>query len=315
MSLVNFVPYMTMLLVIGSYSDTHGRKIALILPILGSSIKILLDMAIVYFDLPVWCFLFGVVEYCFGGIYTLFVACFAYIADTVPKEMRATRMAIIDATIIGVSAVGHFLVGYLIRWVGYFYPYLFCLGGKFITLIYAIFFIPETRNTNTTSNDNQGKPTCLANFYKGLRIYAIDDGTKRMWQLLLFMAVYFLAELIHYTDVLTLFELNAPLCWNSVYIGYFSAFNDILKCIAIIIAAFLLTKWFSVKTLFLIGIISACLHRVYIAFVISTVMMFLCKYQKSFILSKKRMPGHLFRFDLRNMGYDQNLTVEFLNTQ
>ena len=278
-SLVNIIPYMTMLLIIGSYSDTHGRRIAFILPCIGSTIKILLEMAIVYFDLPVWCFLFGVVEYFFGGVYTLFVACFAYIADTVPTNMLATRMAIIDAAILGIGAMGNLIVGYLIHWIGYFYPYLFCLAGKVTALLYAIFFIPESVDSERIlrgKQDRQGG--CFQNFYKGLRIYAIDNGTNRRWQLLLFMAVYFIAEIIHLEDIRTLFELNAPLCWNSIYIGYFGAFDDIVKCIAIIIAAFLLNKCFSVEGLFLIGIISSFFHKFYIAFVISTVMMFLCEY-------------------------------------
>ncbi len=284
LSLVNFVPYITMLLVIGAYSDTHGRKIALILPILGSTAKILIDMAIVYFDLPVWCLLFGVVEYFFGGIFTLFVACFAYIADTVPKDKRATRMAIIDAIILGISAAGHFLVGYLIHWWGYFYPYLFCLVGKIITLVYTIFFVPETRNSKKNSQEKGKTPNCIRNLYKGLYIYAVDNGTNRQWQLLMFMAVYLFAELIHYTDVLTLYELNAPLCWNSVYIGIFGAFNDIIKCIAIIIAAFVLTRYLSVEALFLIGIVSTCVHKAFIGFSVTTVMMFLCECYIHFLI-------------------------------
>ena len=277
LSLVNIVPYMTMLLIVSSYSDTHGRRIALILPCIGSITRILLEMAIVHFDLPVWCFLFGAVEYLFGGFPTLSVACFAYIADTVPREKLATRMTILDATIKGTHAVGHLLVGYLIHWMGYFYPYLFCLAGKIISLFYAIFAVPESLKTDSILHDKKDNQSCLTKLYNGLRIYTIDNGTNRRWQLLLFMILYFIAELIQSTGIMTLFELNAPLCWDSVYIGYFDAITDVIKCIAIIIAALLLTKFFSVRALFIIGIISSSLHKFYIAFVSSTAMMFLCK--------------------------------------
>lgn len=231
MSLVNFIPGLIMLFVIGSYSDRLGRKIALITPCFGSICGILLQMAIVYFDLPVWVFLFGVVEYLFGGLYAVFTGCFAYIADTVPQEKRALRMTILDATVFFMAAAGNLVVGYMIQWMGYFYPYIFCLVGKIITLLYGIFFIPESLQTKH-DNIEKGKPSRLGpcqNISRGLKIFIVDNGTNRRWQLLLFMLLYFIAEIIDYDDIIILFELNAPLCWDSVMIGYYGAATDMVK--------------------------------------------------------------------------------------
>ncbi len=230
MSLVNFIPGLVMLLVIGSYSDRLGRKLALITPCIGSITGILVQMAIVYFDLPVWVFLFGVVEYLFGGLYTIVTGCFAYIADTVPQEKRALRMTILDAIVFFMAAVGNIIVGYMIQWMGYFYPYIYCLVGKIITLLYAIFFIPESLQPKYDSVQ-QGKQQRLGpcqNIGRGLKIFLVDNGTNRRWQLLLFMLLYFVAEMIDYDDIMTLFELNAPLCWDSVMIGYFGAATDMV---------------------------------------------------------------------------------------
>ena len=270
-----------MIIVYGSLSDQLGRRLALIAPVIGSISGILVQMAIVYFELPVWCFLFCSVEYFFGGICVMITGTFAYIADTVPKEKRAVRMSILDATILANAAVGNIIVGYLIDIMGYFYPYIFCLIGKLLTLTYAVFFIPETVRKNPEKLQ-QSNGQILENLKAGIKLYLVDNGSGRRSQLNLLLLSYIIADIISTFSVLTLYEMNAPLCWSSVLIGYFGAASDLIRCIGMIIAAFILKKWLSEKWLAALGLFSNVSYYLYLAFVVSTIMMFFCKYIHKF---------------------------------
>ena len=109
----------------------------------------ILYMAIIHFNLPVELFILGAAEYAFEGMSAFMGNCFAYIADYVPKENRAMRMVYLDAMIFLNGAISHLIVGYWISWQGYFVPLYFVNGGKVLTLLYAIFLIPETVPKNS----------------------------------------------------------------------------------------------------------------------------------------------------------------------
>ena len=47
-----------------------------------------------------------------------------------------------------------------------------------------------------------------------------------------------------------------------------------------IAAALFLKRWLSEKGLFMLGIMSSFFHKVYLSFVVTTVMLFLCKYHE-----------------------------------
>ena len=277
MSLVEYLPAVIMTLIYGSYSDTIGRRLALVSPVIGSISSILVQMCIVYFDLPVWCFLFGVVEYFFGGFYVLITGIFAYIADTVPEEKRAMRMAILDAVFLATAAVGSVTVGYLIHITGYFIPYIFCLVGKLVTLMYVFFFVPETVRKAPNESTKRLRQI-LKNIKNGIKLCLVDNDTGRCMKINLLLLTYLIADLISTSSIMILFELNTPLCWSSVLIGYFGAASDVIKCIAMVVAAFVLKRWFSEKWLAVLGLFSCVCFDVYIAFVVSTLMMFFCKY-------------------------------------
>ena len=287
-SLVNYLPAVVMIIVYGSYSDRLGRRIALISPVIGSILSIIVQLAIVYFDLPVWCFLFGVVEYFGGGFFSMITGTFAYIADTVPKEKRAIRMTILDALILANSALGNVIVGYMIDIMGYFYPYVFCLVGKILTLIYGVFLIPETVRKPSNKSETGTRRRILDDITNGIKLYILDNGKGRRIQLNLLLFTYVIGDLILTFTILTLFEMNAPLCWNSVYIGYFGAISDIFKCIGMVVAALFLKRFLSEKWLTVLGLVSSVGYYLYLAFVISTIMMFFCKYALAVKCARKQ---------------------------
>lgn len=81
-SIVSSVPAMFVVMLIGPYSDKRGRKIAIILPLLGSMLSSLNTFLNAYFQWPVEMLFIGHFIYgCTGFWVTMFMGCIAFIAD------------------------------------------------------------------------------------------------------------------------------------------------------------------------------------------------------------------------------------------
>ena len=235
-------------------------------------------MAIIYFHLPVELLILGAVEYAFGGMSAFLGNCFAYIADYVPKEKRAMRMVYLDAMIFLNGAVSHLVVGFWIKWQGYFDPFYFVLGGKVLTLLYAIFFIPETVPKYSSEREGSACKNIFHDLKNGVQLFTKDDGSNRRWQLLTMLLAYLVPQLISTYSITTLFEMNAPLCWNSVKIGYYGVIRDIIPCIFLVISALVLKRLVPIEWQAVIGLTSDFAKNLYFAFVTSTIMMYFGKF-------------------------------------
>ena len=219
-----FIPGILAMLIYGAYSDKLGRKLLFILPPIGSIVDAVIHMAIIYFDLSIyWFFISFIGGIIFGGYSLIYIGCYSYIADTVPPKQRAFRMTMIDVVVRflgGFTALG---IGYWIRASGYFWPYLFVIGGNAIALLYGIFFIPETVQKSRTAKFQ------FKDIINSFKLYIVDDGTKRRWKLQVLTLSYMVEIIFMMGGIFTLFEMNAPLCWDSVFIGYYSATSDTIR--------------------------------------------------------------------------------------
>ena len=273
--LATFLPSMISMLLYGAYSDKIGRKLLFILPPIGSIIDVLLQMAIIYFELPVWVFFFSRIGSVFFGDHSLvFIAMYSYIADTVPPHKRAIRMIIIDV-------IGRFLGGFVQLGIGYwikesyFWPYVYIGVGFFLSTLYAIFLIPETVQRNPLSKFK------FSDVKKAFTLYITDDGSNRRWKLQLLTMSLMVEILFIAMSVDTLFEMNAPLCWNSVMIGYYGAARDTIAAIGGVAGVFL-KRCLADHWLAFIGKITYTAEMLYMSMVRTTLMMYFGKYRGHF---------------------------------
>ena len=221
----------------------------------------------------------------------MFMGAFAYVADTSSPDQRAIRMTVLDALFLIAAAVGELFVGYWIKAQGFLHPLYFVMAGKIITLIYAIFFIPETigrrkatveppqqQSSSKAPSTSSSASFSLEDVKKGFLLYFNDNGTGRRWKLNVLLASYILANIITSYRIMTLFEMNTPLCWDSVFIGYFGAASMGIRCIATLFGAFILKMLMSEAWIVAISRAQSVLEGVYTAFVSTTVMMFFGKF-------------------------------------
>ena len=280
LSLLIFIPSFFGLLVYGALGDRFGRRPILILPCFGSLLQALLYICIIKFDLSVYFFFAEPVTYFFGNFNSIFMAAFAYISDIVPSEKLSFRMTIVDVVAIGNAAVANLFVGYWIKAQGFLWPMVFVAGGKVLALIYAVLFIPETVKNPNQGDGNQNKMR-LKDFFTGLRLIYKDNGTGRCSKINLLLAALIIGSLISAYSILILFQLNDPLCWDSVYIGYFSSSSMLIKCLSMLFAAGVLKKYMSDQWLLFMALVSTCLQYTFLIFATNIIIMFIGEYMTS----------------------------------
>ena len=87
------IPSIFMVLLLGPWTDTGGRRPALLSPPVGSAIESLLIIVIMYLDLPVYILFVGEAISGFSGFATIMtMAAFAYVADTTTDQKLAIHI-------------------------------------------------------------------------------------------------------------------------------------------------------------------------------------------------------------------------------
>ena len=269
-SITGFIPALLAYIVFGSMSDRIGRRFLFILPPIGSLFRAALIAAVIKFELPIWVFIFNALEFMLGSFELLTLASFAYLADTTSPKYLAMRMTIIQVIIYLSGGVSDLVVGYFINAVGYLWPTLFVCCGMTLTILYAVFLIPET-----VVKIPMAKKIQSGDFTRALKMYKTDNGSGRLWKLRIVSFAFFIAYSTHNMGAVRLMIMNAPLCWGPVLFGYFEGFSYGIKALGILLIA-ALTGGARIPEgwLLLMGLFSSFAEAIFIPFVQNSVMMF-----------------------------------------
>ncbi|XP_061435140.1 lysosomal proton-coupled steroid conjugate and bile acid symporter SLC46A3-like isoform X2 [Lethenteron reissneri] len=149
LSLSGFVPIMAAGLVLGALSDNHGRRVALMLPLVGDILSTVIFILIVHFELPLWIlYISNVLTGFLGGTTTLLGISFAYVADTTTKMNRNWRVALLEMALGAVGIGASFASGHFTKVAkgikGLLAPFYFEVGVDVVCFFYAAFFLHET---------------------------------------------------------------------------------------------------------------------------------------------------------------------------
>ncbi|CAC5425596.1 unnamed protein product [Mytilus coruscus] len=211
--------------VLGPLSDKVGRKPVLVFTVSLFAITFALRTYAVYAKLNLyWYLLFCVVEGLAGCHYTYDVICLS-ILNTCAKqdESKPFNIALFDTMmVIGVCAsdIG---TGYLIKLTGYTYPFL--TGTALLVLILISIIITLKENTKLPIKQN---PVNISSSFIDIcslcrKTNTLMNSTRQLF--LMYILVYFTNEFPYMANgsIRTLYELGAPLCWNSVKVGWYTA--------------------------------------------------------------------------------------------
>ncbi|KAJ8275587.1 hypothetical protein COCON_G00073390 [Conger conger] len=286
--LFSMVPSLVVTLLLVASSDRRGRKITIVLPLLGSLVYALSFLAISFFRLNLYLLVAAnFVSSLFGGVGTLLGGCFAYVADLCPDGTRRTmRMAGVDMVIGLLSGVASLSTGYFLRAAGFNWPFVTAVLFHLANLAYVALVLEETVRAPA---DPPGPPPpdgappapprrAVLSLAHGVFALFAAGGRRRsalLVLLLLTFSSYSFANMGGLSAV-TLYELNEPLCWDEILIGYGSALSTVVFLTSFAGVA-LLSRCLPDAAIVLVGLLSVMSGLVMIAFAKTTLMMFLVR--------------------------------------
>ena len=294
-NIASLLPGIVSLILLGSYSDRGGRKVAIIVPQVGALIRCISVLAIIYFDWPLFVIVIGAfLEGLTGGISMVISAGFSYVAD-ITSNNRSFKMTFLESCFGLGTMVSQVAAGYLIASLGYFYPFLILAIIILLDLGIAACFLPET-----VTRDPGARFWSLGHFRKAFNLYCRDNGTGRRWKLLLSLSIVFFTCLVTLgrTDVQIFYLLDVPFCWSPVLIGYFGAMFMLIAAPAAVLMTKLTQSTFGDSGLMLIGTISGVAYQAVMAFSVTTLLVFMGKFNYYLCILKRMLQPHYFALKL-----------------
>ncbi|KAF6097165.1 solute carrier family 46 member 1 [Phyllostomus discolor] len=206
---------------LGSWSDCVGRRPLLVLASLGLLVQALVSIFVVQLQLHVGFFVLGRILCALLGDFSgLLAAGFASVADVSSHHSRTIRMALLEACIGVAGMLASLLGGYWLHAQGYANPFWLALALLIFMAFYAAFCFGETLKEPTPA-----RLFTLRHHRSIVQLYMAPAPEKSRKHLALYSLVIFVVITVHFgaQDILTIYELSRPLCWDSKLIGYGSA--------------------------------------------------------------------------------------------
>ncbi|XP_071399500.1 lysosomal proton-coupled steroid conjugate and bile acid symporter SLC46A3 isoform X1 [Centroberyx affinis] len=282
--LFSSIPSLAVTLVLVAYSDRRGRKITIILPLIGTLIYTLSFLTVSYFELNLYLLIgASLASSLFGGIGTFLGGCFAYIADLCEDGRQKTlRMAGVDMVIGLLSGVASLSTGYFLRAAGFNWPFITSALCQCFILLYAVFILEETVKrapVDAVALDGSPQQSAMKQMVYG--VYQLFAGASRTCNttvvLLLLIFTTFSFANIGGLSMITLYELNEPLCWSEILIGYGSALSTTIFLTSFVGVSLFTYCGVPQLLIILIGILSVVSGMILVAFAKTTLLMFIVR--------------------------------------
>ena len=272
------LPSIFMALLLGAWSDKVGRKIIMMLPVIGGLIDTVFILTTMYADLPIYTLFIGSFINGFCGFFpTMILAIFSYIADITVESKRALHLGIIEAIAFLSGMVSHLTSGWWIKHLGFTSPYWLIFGLHMVNLAYVTFILRETihlpeKKTFSTLFDK-------AHFKRILHVFTAAKEDRK-WQLsgLMLASAFMMVSSIGFGSVIVLYALDTPFCCSPIMIGYFLADSMFLQAIGAMIGFFVLRRCMSEMTLTQLGFCSMVASLIMMAFITTKLLMFIGTY-------------------------------------
>ncbi|NXU59196.1 S46A3 protein, partial [Turnix velox] len=281
LELTGALPSLIVAFVIVANGDHQGRKRSLVLPSMGSLIADVFFTAISYFSLSLSIlFVVAFISGLFGSMATFLGGGFAFIADVCHDEkQKTTRIAVVDLIFGVVSGLAGLLSGYFLKGIGFTWTFVVASLLHVVNIIYIIFLLDDT--VSTSEFQHQAPASCkelLKETFSGVyMLFKTAPSKKRILIImLLFTFMTYLFTVFGGSSLFTLYELDEPLCWNEVYIGYgAAAFTSV--SLTSFLGVYLFSKCLKDIYIVFIGIFSYIGGMVMAAFAKTTLLMFLVR--------------------------------------
>uniref|UniRef100_A0A8D1LQB7 Lysosomal proton-coupled steroid conjugate and bile acid symporter SLC46A3 n=1 Tax=Sus scrofa TaxID=9823 RepID=A0A8D1LQB7_PIG len=278
MDMSGLIPGLLSTFILLSHSDQRGRKFPLILSSVGALAHSTWLCLLSYFAFPIHLLIASTFISALFGNYTTFLgASFAYIVDQCKeKKQRTIRIAIIDFLLGIVTGLTGLFSGYFIRELGFVWSFLIITMAVTVNLIYILFFLEDSMKESPSQNVSISCTEGLKNpFYRTYMLFKNTAGEQRsLLCLLVFTMIAYFFVVIGISPIFTLYELDSPLCWDAVLIGYGSALGSV-SFFSSFLGIWLFSYCMEDIHMAYIGIFTTMVGMAMTAFAKTTLMMFL----------------------------------------
>ncbi|XP_074645599.1 lysosomal proton-coupled steroid conjugate and bile acid symporter SLC46A3-like [Tubulanus polymorphus] len=213
--------------VIGTYVDTAGRRVALLVPCFFALLQSIFLSVIIYFHLPVYCLVFVKLLQGIGSWEVVLMVMYTLLSDTTKPSERAIRMTITQGIYIVSTAVSEAAVGFWIQNSGYLYPCICMAALLGLNWLYVYFLVPETLDLEVAPNVDR---TVLSSCTFEQRIRSLvavlrrNENGRRVRIIVLNILVFlYVFPSFSSVAIIMLIMMDTPLCWGPLKIGIYQA--------------------------------------------------------------------------------------------
>uniref|UniRef100_A0A8C8SMY8 Lysosomal proton-coupled steroid conjugate and bile acid symporter SLC46A3 n=1 Tax=Pelusios castaneus TaxID=367368 RepID=A0A8C8SMY8_9SAUR len=281
LDLTGAIPSILVAIVLVADGDRHGRKKSLVLPSVGGFITNAFFGVLSYFSLSLSIlFALAVFGSLFGSLATFLGGGFAYVADLCKEEKQKTiRIAVVDMIFGLVAGLAGLTSGYFINGLGF--PWTFGVASllHFLNVFYIVFWLEDTVRVPEFQQHALGSCSAgLKETFSGVYMLFKNATCKKRTLIivLLFTFMMYFFTLTGGSSLFTLYELDEPLCWNEVYIGYGAAASTTVSLTSFL-GVYLLSRCLKDIYIVFIGIFSYIGGMIMAAFAKTTLLMFLMR--------------------------------------
>ncbi|KAJ8266398.1 hypothetical protein GJAV_G00129990 [Gymnothorax javanicus] len=277
-------PSLVMSLFLVSFSDQYGRKLAIISPLLGDFLFALSYFLVSRFSLSLKLVLVAsFVAGLMGGPSALIGGSFAYVADLSSSGRRTVRMAVLDMLLGVLSGLASLCTGFFIHAVGFSWPFLTAALLQLFNLAYVLGLLGETVETTAGPGPREdggqmSRWDALRGRFRGVYLlFAVSQGKRNLLLVLLLLAfAFYKVAKMGGMSVFILYELNAPLCWTELLVGYSSALSTAIY-VGSFLGVYVLSRCMRDAHIGLLGLLSVAVGMAMAAFSKTTLLMFLVR--------------------------------------
>lgn len=262
--------------VLVSNGDRRGRKISLVLPVVGNFLTCTFFCFTAYYSLPLsLLFASAFVGSFFGGMATFLGGAFSFVVDLCETEKQKTiRIAVVDFILGIMSGLGGLSSGYILKGAGFTWTFATLSLLHLIGLFYCACFLGDT--VQVSELQPRSLKEGLKETFSGIYILFKSSSSRKRTSIILMLCVFMIYFFTMFGGVslFTLFELNAPLCWDAIYIGYGSAASTLVSLTSFL-GVVILSRYLRDIYLVFLGISSYIGGIIMAAFANTTLLMFL----------------------------------------
>ncbi|XP_069682462.1 proton-coupled folate transporter-like [Periplaneta americana] len=264
---------------LGSWGDSFGRKLPLIMPSIGGILSSFVYIWISLYNLsgPVWPIVIAsALSGVFGGFVSCIMAVTSYISNVSSQRNRTARVSLLEAMSFLGGTIGPFAGGGLLSISNHATVFGFICGCHVLLIVYVLLFVPQVMGTGTNTDNNS---YCSFTHVKDsiTTCFKKRDGLKRA-HIICFLAssLLIMTTTAGEMDVAYLFAKDDPLKWTYQTYSYYSGVKFALGSLTLILAT-PVVKYIKIPDhiICLIGIISKAAGFVLLGYSTTTTLMFL----------------------------------------